>query len=417
VRLRAIAALLAVMAVLAGCSDDAPAPPLAYDRPTREVAPDFAGAPVLPAPDMTNDGPGSLVRVDPLTGDFNIDSTNATAVKVVYRSTSGVDGAPSEVSGVVAVPPGAPPKGGWPIISFAHSIIGVMPECAPTLADGLWGYSQAMATLVARGFVVTLSDYQGLGTTGAAHSLVDAATLGNNVIDAARAARRVLPSASTRWAAFGIGEGGLAAWAAAERAGIYGGGMDLVGSAAIAPYADLSPMVDNAVSGQWPGPEQLRMYIQVLQSLENTDARFNLDGQRSAVARQQWDLLTDCAPKDPEKVHQAVTQLKPEDVRPQSPAAEADVRQRLADAALPARYPTPGSAPVLVVFGTADNSTPALGIQRAVASACAKGERIEVNKRAGDTEVGNDQIIQDVIGWMLARFDGQRLGNVCVGAT
>jgi hypothetical protein len=69
------------------------------------------------------------------------------------------------------------------------------------------------------------------------------------------------------------------------------------------------------------------------------------------------------------------------------------------------------------VFGTADSSTSALGIQRALAAGCAKGERIDVNKRAGDTEVTNDQIIQSAIGWMIARFDGQRLGNVCVGAT
>jgi pimeloyl-ACP methyl ester carboxylesterase len=418
VRSLAIAALLAVMAVLAGCSDHGPAPSLTYDRPpSDELTPGFVGAPTLPPPDLTNDGPGSLVSVEPYT-DANIDGANATAVKVVYRSTSGVDGAATEVSGVVAVPPGIPPKGGWPILSFAHSLIGVLPKCGASMADGLWGYSQTMATLVGRGFVVALPDYQGLGTSsGGPHSIVDAASLGNNVIDAARAARRVLPSASTRWAAFGIGEGGLAAWAAAERAGIYGGGMDLVGSVAIAPYADLSPMVDTATSGQFAGPQQIQMYIQVLQSLENADPRFDLDAQRSASARQQWDLLTDCAPKDPQQVQQALTQLKPEDVRPHNPAAAADARQRLADAALPARYPTPGSAPVFVVFGTADTSTPALGIQQALASACAKGDRIEVNKRAGDTEVTNDQIIQSAIAWMVARFDGQRLGNVCVGAT
>jgi hypothetical protein len=405
------------MAVVAGCSDNRPAPPGDYERPTREFTPGFAGAPTLPPPDMTNDGAGSLVSVTPLTGDPNIDGANATAVKVVYRSTSGVDGTPAEVSGVVAVPPGAPPKGGWPIVSFAHSLIGVLPKCAPTLADGLWGYSQAIATMLGRGFVVALSDYQGLGSHGGTHSVVDAATLGNNVIDIARAARRVLPSASTRWAAFGIGEGGLAAWSAAERAGIYGGGMDLVGSVAIAPYADLSPMADAAANGQLSGPQQIQMYIQVLQSLKNSDPRFDLDAQRSVAARQQWDLLTDCAPKDPEQARQAVNQLKPDDVRPQNPAALSDVRQRLADAGLPARYPTPGSAPVLVVFGTADGSTSALGIQRALAAGCAKGERIDVNKRAGDTEVTNDQIIQSAIGWMMARFDGQRLGNVCVGAT
>jgi pimeloyl-ACP methyl ester carboxylesterase len=246
---------------------------------------------------------------------------------------------------------------------------------------------------------------------------VDAATLGNNIIDAAKAARRVLPTASDKWAAFGIGEGGLAAWAAAERAGIYGGGTNLVGSVAIAPYADLSPLADAAAGGTLSGPEQYRMYIQILQSLANADPAFNLDAQRSESARQKWDVLTDCAPTDPVAAQRALTELVSDDLRPRDPAAAADVRQRLADAALPAKYPTPGAAPVLVVFGTADPILPAAGVQQAVAAACAKGDQIEVMERIGDEEVVNDPVIQSGIEWIISRFDGQRLGNVCVGVT
>jgi hypothetical protein len=60
---------------------------------------------------------------------------------------------------------------------------------------------------------------------------------------------------------------------------------------------------------------------------------------------------------------------------------------------------------------------PASGIQRALAAACARGDRIEVMRGIGDTKATNDQNMQSAIAWMEARLDGQRLGNVCVGAT
>ncbi len=417
-RWRAVLALSCVVAVLAGCSNSAPQqPPLTYERPERELTPEFPGAPTLPPPDLTNDGPGSLVEVEPAGDNETIKSANGTVVRVVYRSTSGVDGAITEVSGLVAVPPGEPPRGGWPIVSFGHEMTGVLAKCAPSLAPDFWGYGQAMATLLTRGFVVALSDFQGLGVTGSTHSVVDAATLGNNMIDAARAARRVVPSASTRWAAFGVGEGGLAAWSAAERAGIYGGGMDLAGSVAISPYADLSPLAEAAENGTLSGPEQVQLLVQVLQSLANLDPGFDIDAHRAGAAEQQWDILTDCAPKDPDRAQRVVTELDQQTLRPQGAGAAADLRNRLTNAALPAKYPTPGAAPILVVFGTDDPIVPASGIQRALAAACARGDRIEVMRGIGDTKATNDQNMQSAIAWMEARLDGQRLGNVCVGAT
>ena len=70
---------------------------------------------------------------------------------------------------------------------------------------------------------------------------------------------------------------------------------------------------------------------------------------------------------------------------------------------------------MLVTFGTLDVTSPPDGIQRALAAACAKGERIEVLKRAGSTEASNDQVVDAAFGWLYARFAGERLGNVCVG--
>lgn len=416
-RARVLTAVVASAAVLAGCASQSPVPPpAAHEAPPRaDLSPAFPGAAELPPPDLADTGPGSLVESKPITGVQAFDDENATAVKITYRSTGG-DGAPSEVSGLVVVPPGQPPKDGWPIVSFGHAMTGTQAKCAPTLADDYYGYSSAIGTLLGRGFVVSFPDYQGLGLDGqSAHSVVDAATLGNNMIDAARAAHRVLPSTSTQWAAYGLGEGGLAAWAAAERAGTYGGGMNMVGAVALSPYADLSPLVDAAAAGTLNGPMDLRTYIFMLQSLSNMDPGFDLDLYRSGVARDRWDLLSDCAPLDPDEAKRLLNNLNPNDLKPRDPAAADDLRQRLSAAGVPARYPTPGSAPVLVTYGTLDSMSPAAGIKRAIGAACAKGEQIEVLTRAGGTQASDDQVVESALGWLYARFAGERLGNVCVG--
>ncbi|MGB6180839.1 MAG: hypothetical protein WBF79_06325, partial [Rhodococcus sp. (in: high G+C Gram-positive bacteria)] len=48
----------------------------------------------------------------------------ARSVTVRYRSTSGADGSPTEVSGIVLVPRGDPPPGGWPVVSIGHATTG-----------------------------------------------------------------------------------------------------------------------------------------------------------------------------------------------------------------------------------------------------------------------------------------------------
>jgi pimeloyl-ACP methyl ester carboxylesterase len=347
-----------------------------------------------------------------------LDSGDITAAKVIFRSTAGMDSAPTQASGVIAVPPGQAPKGGWPIVVFGHPATGVLDKCAPTRAPDLWSFASMVSMIVSRGFVVAMPDYPGVGVGGIRPSMVDPATLGNNIIDAARAARRLAPTASTKWVAMGIGEGGLAVWSAAERAGIYGGGMNMAGAVAISPYADLTPLVDVADKGAYSNPQQYRFMMWVLQSLANMDPNFDLDLYRSGSARDHWDALVDCAPQNPQEAQQVLNRLQPSDLRPRDPGASADLRRRLADAALPAKYPTPGAAPVLVIFGTADNMIPAEGTQRAVAAACAKGDVLEVMKRLGDTDRDTTEVATGTaFAWLQARLDGQRLGNVCVGAS
>jgi pimeloyl-ACP methyl ester carboxylesterase len=405
-------ALIAVVVVMVGCAHQPPAPPQ-QNRPPRTLEPQFDGAPVLPPPDMTDDGPGSLVEVKRLPDMVDLDQVNATAVRVVYRSTEGDHGAATEVSGVVVVPPGKPPNGGWPILSVGHSQTGVLNQCAPSLASDLGGYAAIIALLVPRGYVVAMTDYQGLGLAGFHHLLLDATTLGNNVIDAARAARRVLPTASTRWAAYGTGQGGMAAWAASERAASYGRGMEMAGAVALSPFADMSGLADAAENGTLPR-EQFRLLALVLDSLASSPAKLDLDEYRSSSAKDRWDALTACALADPAGELRVMSQLQAADLRPHSEAAAAELRRALAQSALPGDSTGP-VAPIFVAYASDDPFVPAAWVERALRAACIKGEPIEVMKRIGDTNTSNEAVNQAFLDWLQGRFEDQRAANFCQG--
>ena len=134
---------------------------------------------------------------------------------VLYRSIGG-NGKPIAVSGAVAVPRGRPPKGGWPILTWAHGTTGIADICAPTRAPVAVTYvkNQLRAFLKA-GFAVVSTDYQGLGTRGT-HQYLVGNEEGRSVLDIVRAARQLDPRLGRRVVIAGHSQGGHAAlWAAA----------------------------------------------------------------------------------------------------------------------------------------------------------------------------------------------------------
>jgi len=101
-----------------------------------------------------------------------------------------------------------------------------------------------VATMVARGFAIVMTDYQGLGTPGL-HTYVNRVAEGNAMLDAGRAAMR-LPGTSLNphgpVAFWGYSQGGGAAASAAELAPSYAPDLHVVGTYAGAPPADLAEL-------------------------------------------------------------------------------------------------------------------------------------------------------------------------------
>ena len=127
--------------------------------------------------------PGTIIRQEPMP----FPPAGASALRVLYRST-GINGEPIAVSGVVIVPPGPAPAEGRRIVAWAHPTTGVVPHCAPSLALFVYQQMQGLRPLIERGYAVAATDYPGLGTPEP-HPYLIGESEGRAVLDSVRAAR------------------------------------------------------------------------------------------------------------------------------------------------------------------------------------------------------------------------------------
>ncbi len=202
--------------------------------------------------------PGEVIRSEPMRLVYEpsgeLGGWVATGTRIMYRSTD-THGQPDVVTGTYFEPDNPWPGGGpRPLIAFGPGTQGQGDQCAPSrlfsqaihFSSGLditVGYEEMfVATMVARGFAVVVTDYEGLGTQPV-HTYMNRLSQGQALIDAARAAKR-LPGTSLDpdgpVAFWGYSQGGGAAASAVELAPGYAPEMNVVGAYVGAPPADLS---------------------------------------------------------------------------------------------------------------------------------------------------------------------------------
>ncbi|MFC7958574.1 lipase family protein [Rhodococcoides kroppenstedtii] len=157
--------------------------------------------------------PGALLSSSPLAEDLLPDG--AASGTLVRYSTLRTAGQVGESTGLVFVPEGETPAGGWPVVSFAHGTTGVADACTPSLTGGTEYERPAITEWLRNGYAVAATDYAGLGTPGV-HAYLDGPASGANVVDIVRTAHRLLgDELSPRWLATGLSQGGNAAYFAA----------------------------------------------------------------------------------------------------------------------------------------------------------------------------------------------------------
>jgi alpha-beta hydrolase superfamily lysophospholipase len=269
------------------------------------------------------------------------------------------------VSGVVAVPSGPRPKGGFPIVSFAHGTTGFTDASAPSKTGDTgtaWPFGKLFALLIPRGYAIAITDYEGLGTPGPLQFDVGLSA-GHSVLDIARAARRLAPgSLSRRVAVIGHSEGGHAALWAGQLARSYVPDLDVRAVVASAPGADLAAI------------GRLRHYAP-----ETTFAVLGLLGSwHKLFGAPLGRLLTPAGMSDAEAINadngDAVDLTK----SPFPPwPADLGPWKRLLHENTPGGQHT--AAPILVLVGTADHNVPPATNRQFVKTLRKRGDRVSLH--------------------------------------
>ncbi|WP_213763817.1 lipase family protein [Caballeronia sp. dw_19] len=181
--------------------------------------------------------PGQMLRTGQLTPQQSLTEAGQN-IRILYTSTDGLDNrTPVVVSGVLFVPKGTPPQGGWPLMAWAHGTVGSADVCAPSFAGRSERDTRYLDYWLAQGYAIVATDYQGLGTPGL-HPYGLTRPLAYGVLDSIRAVIGGGFDLSARVVVFGQSQGGRAAFATAVYAKTYAPELNIVGVVATGtPYA------------------------------------------------------------------------------------------------------------------------------------------------------------------------------------
>lgn len=373
----------------------------------------------------------------------------AVAWRIAYVSSDMAD--KSTIStGLVIAPKGKAPKGGRPVVSWAHGTTGTAQYCGPSqvfdpasplkeyfLPDGdSWtDYGvPAIAEFIKAGYVVVATDYQGLGG-GGKHQYQLVETQAHDAIDAIRAAGAMQKETGAGRLAviYGWSQGAGAAIAAASsadylaRKGTAFDGVKLVGAVGMAApdfrtLAPKGPLTDEGATA---------MVSQIAKSFSNSMANFNHFAMTMWAAEAAYPgklKLTDLFTEDGAKmvdeimsnkcVHgsadamsyrygdQFTSLLRPD---PQNARAWAEV---LIDSAGPDVKPV---APVLLTWGTKDIVVPPIMHKLYREHMCGLGGNVTRIQLKGElTHFGTPAASEPLyVPWVADRFAGRPAPDGC----
>jgi Secretory lipase len=389
IRAAAMVSVIFAIALVSSCGSDAP-----------------AGAPGVSYTD-----PGVIIVANDLqVADRSLLEVTSSAKRITYISRSAINEHTTHVTGSVFVPKGNPPPGGWPIVAFGHPTTGTSPDCAPSVSPTQLD-SATVEKMLGSGYLVTVPDYQGFAnieTDNPYHPYLDSTTAGYNVIDSVRAARKLVPDTSDRWAALGTSQGGQAAWAANELDQNYGRGLKLLGTASLSPISDINGLADAAAAGTLTKGQQLALQA-FLAALQNEyDGDFHIDDYRRGVVQTYWDVLSACQGPVLQERAQVADQITADDLRPANPKATEVLRCYLHKTSLPQG---PTAAPMLVIYSGKDSLIPPAWTEGALDRACRMGDVIQIQLQP---EQDHDQIDPSTaFDWLGERFKDLPAQNDC----
>ncbi|MCW1404110.1 lipase family protein [Novosphingobium sp. MW5] len=321
----------------------------------------------------------------------------AVSDRVLYSSLGGFDGKqPIFVSGGVYLPKGKRPKGGWPVIAWAHGTVGFPDKCAPSFNGWSDRDTQYLNNWLKQGYAVVATDYEGLGTNGP-HPYLMIRSEARGVLDSVLSARQPY-GLSRRVVIVGQSQGAHAATGAALM------------QAEMAPSLDLKGVVLTGWVGQMRAdPVKMDEYdpwsILILRFLPThvaIDPGFRPASVLTPAGKARYESFRTTCGSD------AMQKFIAD--KPISRSLFTVDPSSLEARALPYRvYPRLAfKAPVFLGIGEKDTQTSPRGAFEGAKSACALGTNITTKFYPGETHgstVLRSQV--DSISWVRAAFSGK----------
>lgn len=218
--------------------------PVGADVGDQDISPFYRWNKPLPV------APGRVLREEPLPASLTPRQA-ASATRILYTSTdvrwnSGI----LPVSGVLYMPRGKRPRGGWPLVVWSHGTLGVADSCAPSWTGSNTRDRGYIARWLDDGFAVVAPDYQGLGGPGP-HPYTLWQAEGRSVLDAGRAALRMNRGIANRVIITGQSQGSGASLGAAQLAASYAPDLAVKGAIATALVPSFA---DDGAPANLPSP-------------------------------------------------------------------------------------------------------------------------------------------------------------------
>jgi alpha-beta hydrolase superfamily lysophospholipase len=338
--------------------------------------------------------PGTLLKSEKV----DAPAVNGNVYRVMYLSAALGTNKPVAVTGLVAVPHGTAPKGGFPVVTWAHGTNGMADECAPSLKPN--DTARFANLLLAQGWIITATDYRGEGTPGLM-PYIAGETEARDTLDIVRAADH-LPAAhaSKDYVVWGHSQGGHSAVFAQHAADDYAPDLSLKGTVAGAPPSQFNLLYTflktspfryyllmaggglNAAYGDKAAPLDEILTPAGIAALADLDTGCAGDLSKKYGAADISTFLT----RDPFAVPAWAKLFTEND--PQS-------------------FSTPASTPLLIIQGGADEQIPVASTKILADHLCGIGQNLERWIYPGASHAGVIAVSSgDMIRWMEQRFKG-----------
>ena len=293
-------------------------------------------------PNALPDKPGVIIRSEPLD---NVTVEGGQGYRVLYTTTT-ANGSIAAVSGMVFIPTAAQ-SGDRKVLAWAHGTVGLAPQCAPSRTDNpVSAMTDFLPLAMQQGWVVTATDYLGLGTPGPKTFLIGTQEAAD-VVNSVRAARQMPGAqAGTDWAVWGHSQGGNSSLWTGDLASKIAPELHLKAVGAAAPAAKLLTLVEqvwSTVTGWVIGGEAAVSFTDYYGGTAFTDS-LTSSGQRSLAS------------SDDECIIQSAIESKARDALGQQFFTSNPIENPAWVRAAQEQTPTPpADVPVFVAVGTADS--------------------------------------------------------------